>query len=143
MKQKMPRCPYCDARMRPHATQDGWKSYVCPNPECKAVSPRDRSFGRALDKAKEHVFSTTEWFDRSRSEPTRADDFLCEYAFFDVDKPDDEPVLTFFGVRQWNEKEKRFAFENEAPDTNNHTLRVLRWLDFKKVRLHAEASEWE
>lgn len=131
MRRKLPRCPYCGERMFPQATQDSWISYVCNNAECKAVSPRDRTFGRALNKADTRAKPVLEWFNRDEYQPARDDDFLCEYAFVDPIKPDEKPSMLFYGVRRWYVAQEKFAYEKEGPDRFNQVIRVLRWMDFK------------
>lgn len=127
----LPHCPYCNCRMLPQATQDGWINYICSNADCKAVSPRDRSFGRAHDKADALANLALIWHDRNREEPKRQDDFLCEYTFTPTLDSREAPVMTFYGVRRWNVIEHRFDYEETEPNRHSQYLKVLRWLDFK------------
>lgn len=131
MRRKLPSCPFCGSRMFPQATQDGWINYVCGNADCKAVSPRDRTFGRALNRADARANAVVEWFERTEFEPTRQDDFLCEYAFMNPKKPEEKPVMTFYGVRRWNMIERKFDYEKEDPGEHGHVIQILRWMDFK------------
>ena len=129
MKRKtLPKCPYCGARMFPQASTDGWISYICSNAECKAVSPREKTFGKALDKAEKRAEVTLKWINRDKYEPAQNGEYLCEYAY--VKSPDEEPVLRYYGVRGFDVAERRFKYEGES--FLHQTVKVLRWADFTK-----------
>lgn len=143
MRRKLPSCPYCGGRMFPQATQDGMISYVCNNADCKAVSPRDRTFGRALNKADSRACAVVEWFDRAVFQPTRPDDYLCEYAFIDSKRPEKEPIMTFYGVRRWNMEKDKFDTEKRDPADEDYLIRIIRWMDFKGGAATRDKGETE
>ena len=129
-------CPYCrnkdgkESLMRPQKLDDGKISYVCTNPECRAVSPRADTFRVARLKARKRADVALVWFDRCTDEPLQQGDYLCEYAFFNAHDQHSTPISTFYAVWRWNNYERRFYNETQTPDYYGHYVRVLRWADF-------------
>ena len=136
MRRRLPYCPFCRmpngnvSRMRPQVDKDGWITYVCENPNCRAVSPRERTYNRALNRAKQRSEPVIDWFDRGY-EPTREDDYLCEYAFVRTDGGEKSYTKTHYGVWRWNPNAHRFGCEGDPPRGFAHEMKVLRWTDFK------------
>ena len=135
MRRRMPYCPFCrmpdgsKSRMHPQVSADGWISYVCDNPNCQAVSPRERTYNRAIERALKRSEPVLMWFDRD-DEPMRDDQYLCEYVFVYPDSPQKVPVSTYYGVWRWMPDTRQFGCEG-SNKWFTCEMKVLRWADFK------------
>lgn len=133
-------CLYCHSRMLPRVMPDGWIAYVCSNDDCKAVSPHDRSFTRALNKAQNRADVVLEWYDREEYEPAQQGEYLCEYTFINPAFPDAPPVMTFYGVQRFDVYSRRFNHEKVQADGFGHRLKILRWMDFGGAATRKDAG---
>ena len=145
MKRRLPYCPFCRmpngsvSRMRPQLDADGWIAYVCENPACRAVSPRERTYNRALNRARQRSELVVDWSDRGY-EPTREDDYLCEYAFVSSDDPGKSYTQTHYGVWKWKADTHQFSCEGDPPQGFTHRMIVVRWMDFKGETEESEVA---
>lgn len=144
-RRRMPHCPFCrmqdgsKSRMHPQVSADGWISYVCDNPHCQAVSPRERTYNRALERAYGRSEPVLMWFNRD-DEPIRDDLYLVEYVFIYPQDPQKVPVSTYYGVYQWKPDIHQFTCEGDLPPFTCR-MKVIRWADFKDDPVKTEEAE--
>lgn len=127
----LPRCPYCGGRMLPQATQDRWISYVCSNENCRAVSPHDRSFNSALNKAHSYAGIEKSWINRDEYIPCRQDEYLCECELTRMVNVNYSCATTYYAVLHWDSERRMFDHEADGYGIDNQFMRVKRWIDFK------------